>query len=110
MRQKLKKRTKRVPGQVLVDNTLPEGWRYHSVGRITPTLGLYAGNPIEPSSQTAKLLGWPGPCLTGELDITTKDRFGRERNLHKDHLRKLSINETDNSTNDGLPSGRYRRG
>lgn len=96
-------RTKKIPGTVLDNSSMPKGWVWHSPGYITPTLGTFKGTPFSPDSNTAKLLGWPGPCLTGQLNLTTpktEPRRGFEQepvsavnNLHTEAMKTRPISD-----------------
>ena len=96
-------RTRKIPGTVTDNSSMPKGWVWHSPGYITPTLGTFKGTPLDPNSNTARLLGWPGPCLTGLLDITTPKRDpGRtydkgaplgSNNLHLEAMKSRPISE-----------------
>jgi len=85
------KRTKGCPGRILSEGMeLPKGWALHpSVpNRITPLIGSHAGVPMRQDSETARLLGWPGPCETGYLNITVVYADGTSTNPHINALKR----------------------
>lgn len=94
-KSKSDQRTRRVPGQVMF--RLPEGWAYHPTmsNYITPTLGMHAGAPFAKDSTIAKLLGWPGPCLTGHVNVTIQYSDGTSLNLHEKVLKEMQEKNGD---------------